>query len=114
MHYGLFAVNTADPRTFLDPVRQLGIAACELPLAAPVPANIEPGLYLRAWQAAVAGAADGAALQTETDALWNRLVQGTDFFSGTFTSLARAGIGECRLPRPWTRQAQTTKEHETR
>jgi L-ascorbate 6-phosphate lactonase len=37
MHYGMFPVNTADPQTFLAPVRELGIDARELPLAAPVP-----------------------------------------------------------------------------
>ncbi len=37
MHYGMFPVNTADPRSFLEPVRKLGIAARELPLGAPVP-----------------------------------------------------------------------------
>lgn len=61
----------------------------------PVPANLRPELYVKAWEEKTED------LQSQTDELWNSLVSGSDFLSGTLKELSEEGIGTGRLPLPY-------------
>lgn len=75
-----------------------GAAGC-----VPVPGNIRPDIFSRAWRAAVSGdEATARALQVAIDRLWDAAVRPGDFLSGTLYALSRAGlIREC-LPPPFS------------
>jgi len=76
-------------------LRALGAAGC-----VPVPANLRPEHYAEAWRKRE----DPVALprlQASCDALWNDLVQNTDFFSRTLKRLAGEGLGTGVMPEPF-------------
>ncbi|MEX2381926.1 MAG: dihydrodipicolinate synthase family protein, partial [Opitutales bacterium] len=68
----------------------------------PVPSNLDPELYVRAWKARNAAPDKIAAFQSKSDALWHSLVDGYDFLSGILQKLGDEGIGTGHCPLPWT------------
>lgn len=67
----------------------------------PVPGNVRPDLFVKAWRAALNRDYEATArLQEQIDRLWRVLVLPDDFFSGSSRALAREGIAREILPEP--------------
>jgi len=65
----------------------------------PVPSNCYPELFNSAWEAR-GDKEKLAKIQPEIDAVWNRLVQGTDYISQSLKQLAEDGIGTATMMMP--------------
>ncbi len=70
------------------------LSECKAAGIVPVPANVDPELYVKAWKEKT------ETLQQKTDELWNSVVKGSDFLSGSLKKLEDEGIGIGRLPHP--------------
>jgi len=74
---------------------EIGAVGC-----VPVPANVCPEVFIRAWEQRRHAEAI-AQLQAECDALWKALVKGTDFTSQAIARLVEQGIGSGALALPF-------------
>jgi len=76
-------------RPILSELSELGASGI-----VPVPANVDPELYVKAWEEKT------ELMQQKIDELWDSLVEGSDFLSGSLKKLEDEGIGIGRLPHP--------------
>lgn len=78
-------------------IAKLDAAGC-----VPVPGNVHPELFVKAWNNRFKPEVIFC-LQQQCDDIWDELVNGYDFFSRSVALLAKNGIGSGVMPEPFSR-----------